>query len=158
MQLTSIVHILLPETDNWPSWISGRERMTILWGNKHMAEWADKQADMYLPLIAKGTLKWVKVTNRKQTLGGMDSQAGRHVPPILCDIQYHDSNIMIIQLLTKFYHYISSNRHKLTLTFCHLTKAPITTAADDILWFFLRKISFNISCELSAWWTFLIKC
>ena len=28
-QLTSIVHILSPETDNCPSWISGRERMTI---------------------------------------------------------------------------------------------------------------------------------
>ena len=28
-QLTSIVHILLPETDNCPSWISGRERMII---------------------------------------------------------------------------------------------------------------------------------
>ena len=30
-QLTSIVivHILLPETDNCPSWISGRERMTV---------------------------------------------------------------------------------------------------------------------------------
>ena len=26
-QLTSIVHILLPVTDNFPSWISGRERM-----------------------------------------------------------------------------------------------------------------------------------
>ena len=25
----SIVHILLPETDNCPSWISGRERMTV---------------------------------------------------------------------------------------------------------------------------------
>ena len=29
MQLTSIVHILLPETDNCPSWISRRKRMTI---------------------------------------------------------------------------------------------------------------------------------
>ena len=28
-QLTSIVHILLPETDNCLSWISGRERMTV---------------------------------------------------------------------------------------------------------------------------------
>ena len=28
-QLTSIVHILLPVTDNFPSWISGGERMTI---------------------------------------------------------------------------------------------------------------------------------
>ena len=28
-QLTSIVHILSPETDNCPSWISGRERMTV---------------------------------------------------------------------------------------------------------------------------------
>ena len=28
-QLTSIVHIPSPETDNCPSWISGRERMTI---------------------------------------------------------------------------------------------------------------------------------
>ena len=28
-QLTSTVHILLPETDNCPSSISGRERMTI---------------------------------------------------------------------------------------------------------------------------------
>ena len=28
-RLTSIVHILSPETDNCPSWISGRERMTI---------------------------------------------------------------------------------------------------------------------------------
>ena len=28
-RLTSIVHILLPETDNCPSWISGRERMTV---------------------------------------------------------------------------------------------------------------------------------
>ena len=28
-QLTNIVHILLPETDNCPSWISGRERMTV---------------------------------------------------------------------------------------------------------------------------------
>ena len=27
--LTNIVHILSPETDNFPSWISGRERMTI---------------------------------------------------------------------------------------------------------------------------------
>ena len=27
--LTSIVHILLPETDNYPSWISRRERMTV---------------------------------------------------------------------------------------------------------------------------------
>ena len=27
--VTSIVHILLPETDNCPSWISGRERMTV---------------------------------------------------------------------------------------------------------------------------------
>ena len=27
--LTSIVHILLPETDNCPSWISGRKRITI---------------------------------------------------------------------------------------------------------------------------------
>ena len=27
--LTSIVHILSPETDNCPSWISGRERMTV---------------------------------------------------------------------------------------------------------------------------------
>ena len=27
--LTSIVHILLPETDNCPSWISERERMTV---------------------------------------------------------------------------------------------------------------------------------
>ena len=27
--LTSILHILLPETDNCLSWISGRERMTI---------------------------------------------------------------------------------------------------------------------------------
>ena len=36
--LTSIVHILLPETDNCPSWISGRERMTsenISWSNLH---------------------------------------------------------------------------------------------------------------------------
>ena len=35
---TSIVHILLPETDNCPSWISGRERMTtenISWSNLH---------------------------------------------------------------------------------------------------------------------------
>ena len=29
MLLTSIVHILSPETDNCPSWISGRERMTV---------------------------------------------------------------------------------------------------------------------------------
>ena len=28
-RLTSIVHILPPETDNCPSWISGRERMTV---------------------------------------------------------------------------------------------------------------------------------
>ena len=28
-RLTSIVHILSPETDNCPSWISGRERRTI---------------------------------------------------------------------------------------------------------------------------------
>ena len=28
-RLTSIVHILSPETDNSPSWISGRERMTV---------------------------------------------------------------------------------------------------------------------------------
>ena len=28
-RLTSIVQILLPETDNCPSWISGRERMTV---------------------------------------------------------------------------------------------------------------------------------
>ena len=28
-RLTSTVHILLPETDNCPSWISGRERMTV---------------------------------------------------------------------------------------------------------------------------------
>ena len=28
-QLTSIVHILSPETDNCPSWISGREGMTV---------------------------------------------------------------------------------------------------------------------------------
>ena len=28
-RLTSIVHIILPETDNCPSWISGREGMTI---------------------------------------------------------------------------------------------------------------------------------
>ena len=28
-QLTSIVHILSPETDNCSSWISGSERMTI---------------------------------------------------------------------------------------------------------------------------------
>ena len=28
-RLTSIVHTLSPETDNCPSWISGRERMTI---------------------------------------------------------------------------------------------------------------------------------
>ena len=37
-RLTSIVHILLPETDNCPSWISGRERMTtenISWSNLH---------------------------------------------------------------------------------------------------------------------------
>ena len=27
--LTSIVHILSPETDNCPSWISGKERMTL---------------------------------------------------------------------------------------------------------------------------------
>ena len=34
--LTSTVHILSPETDNCPSWISGRERMTlenISWSN-----------------------------------------------------------------------------------------------------------------------------
>ena len=29
MRLTSMVHILSPETDNFPSWISGRERMTV---------------------------------------------------------------------------------------------------------------------------------
>ena len=37
-RLTSNVHILLPETDNCPSWISGRERMTvenISWSNLH---------------------------------------------------------------------------------------------------------------------------
>ena len=37
-QLTSIVHILLPKTDNCPSWISGRERITeenISWSNLH---------------------------------------------------------------------------------------------------------------------------
>ena len=28
-RLTSIVHILSPETDNCPSWISGREKMTV---------------------------------------------------------------------------------------------------------------------------------
>ena len=28
-RLTNIVHILLPETDNCPTWISGRERMTV---------------------------------------------------------------------------------------------------------------------------------
>ena len=28
-RLISIVHILSPETDNCPSWISGRERMTV---------------------------------------------------------------------------------------------------------------------------------
>ena len=28
-RLTSIVHILLPETDSCPSWISGRERTTV---------------------------------------------------------------------------------------------------------------------------------
>ena len=28
-RLTSTVHILTPETDNCPSWISGRERMTV---------------------------------------------------------------------------------------------------------------------------------
>ena len=28
-RLTSIVHILSPETDNCPSWISGRKRMTV---------------------------------------------------------------------------------------------------------------------------------
>ena len=28
-RLTSIAHILSPETDNCPSWISGRERMTV---------------------------------------------------------------------------------------------------------------------------------
>ena len=36
MRLTSIVHILSPETDNCPSWFSGRERMTvenISWSN-----------------------------------------------------------------------------------------------------------------------------
>ena len=37
-RLTSTVHILLPETDNCPSWISGRERMTtenFSWSNFH---------------------------------------------------------------------------------------------------------------------------
>ena len=28
-RLTSIVHILSPETDNCPSWINGREKMTV---------------------------------------------------------------------------------------------------------------------------------
>ena len=28
-RFTSVVHILSPETDNCPSWISGRERMTV---------------------------------------------------------------------------------------------------------------------------------
>ena len=27
--LTSIVHILLPETDNYPSWTSGQQGMTV---------------------------------------------------------------------------------------------------------------------------------
>ena len=38
MWLTTIVHILLPETDNCPSWISRIERMTveyISWSNLH---------------------------------------------------------------------------------------------------------------------------
>ena len=37
-RLTSIVHILSPETDNCPSWISRRERMSvenISWSNLH---------------------------------------------------------------------------------------------------------------------------
>ena len=41
MQLTSIVHILSPETYNCPSWISGREKMTlenISWSWKNAAD------------------------------------------------------------------------------------------------------------------------
>ena len=42
--LTSIVHILLPETDNCPSWISGRERMTV-----ENISWSISMKECWLP-------------------------------------------------------------------------------------------------------------
>ena len=42
--LTSIVHILSPETDNCPSWISGRERMTV-----EYTSWSNSTKECYRP-------------------------------------------------------------------------------------------------------------
>ena len=60
--LTSIVHILLPETDNCPSWISWRERTTIEtrgpWATVRSPEWhshcryADVMQHFSSPIIA----------------------------------------------------------------------------------------------------------
>ena len=62
-RLTSIVHIRLPETDNCPSWISGRERMTIeniSWSNLH-----ERILPTPYPLITSQTCTWLSLAEVK---------------------------------------------------------------------------------------------
>ena len=44
------------------------------------------------------------------------------------------------------------------LLVCLTLKAPITTAADDIFFYFSEETSLGMSCESSAWQTIHMRC
>ena len=67
-RLTSIVHILSPETDNCPSWISGRERMTV-----ENISWSISRKNVADLSGVKTTTSWTPVGRRIQL-----SHRGRH--------------------------------------------------------------------------------
>ena len=65
-RLTSIVHILSPETDNCPSWISGRERMTV-----ENISWSISTKECWAMWVntRKSLIKWISKIHIKVANG-----------------------------------------------------------------------------------------
>ena len=80
-RLTSIVHILSPETDNCPSWISGMERMTV-----ENISWSISTKECRRPrrglnaqppgLQSDGASNWATEAGRRQMQFGFKQPSG----------------------------------------------------------------------------------
>ena len=104
-RLTSIVHILSPETDNCPSWISGKERMTIenISRSVSMKEccWPRQGLNLRYPgLQSDGASKWA-------TEAGVKKCTFWHVHPMETQINLHVPAVWSESLLSIWKHFAS---------------------------------------------------
>ena len=112
--LTNIVHILLPETDNCPSWINGRKRTTvenISWSNLH---------ERMLP-----TRRGLYLLNTSQT-GILLSHLGRFKAGEPCNIGWGQIWILLSVVIPK----CKLLPNSITVTFIVLEKLTWALGSD----------------------------